>query len=309
MSEYPYEPKTTIPKVEFEEFDGAKFAYMLWPSYAEDNQIRQAKARVLIVHGFGEYTQIYYRMMDKLSVNGFESFFFDQRGTGETSPGKLKGLTNERYTFNDLNHFISTNLVECKEKGIPLFLWGHSMGGGIVLNYACTGKHKDDIKSFIVSGPLVVLHPHSAPNKITIFFSSLLAKCLPNFRIDTGLDLEGITSDSSYRQFLANDPMSVPLYGSFRQIYDFLERGKALYYNKDNRLSKITAPLFIQHGKDDTINDPRGSQKVYDFLKSNGNVKLQFYENARHSILSLEADNTFETVFNDLVDWLNLYSK
>ncbi|CCH59383.1 hypothetical protein TBLA_0B05550 [Henningerozyma blattae CBS 6284] len=298
---YPYNPKTTVPKIKFEKFDNANFAYMLWES-----SLDITKARILLVHGFGEYTKIYYRMMDQLSSQGYESFFFDQRGSGETSPGKLKGKTNEHFTFSDLEHFVSKNLEECKKKNIKLFMWGHSMGGGICLNYACTGKSKDQFQGFIASGPLIILHPNSRPNKVTQMISPLLAKTMPNFTIDTGLNLEGITSDPTYREFLANDPMSVPLLGSFRQIYDFLERGKALYNNKDNRISKITKPIFIQHGKDDTINDPKGSQNFYDNCKFN-DKRLVLYENGRHSILSLEIEEVFDKALSDLVEWLDAH--
>ncbi|EDO15563.1 hypothetical protein Kpol_1042p24 [Vanderwaltozyma polyspora DSM 70294] len=311
MSEYPYETKTEIPKIQFEAFNGANFAYMLWPAVnigLEDQESKLPKGRIVIVHGFGEYSQIYYRMMDQLALNGFETFMFDQRGSGETSPGKLKGITNEYHTFNDLDYFLRKNIDECKEKGIPIHLWGHSMGGGIILNYACDGKHKNDVATFIASGPLVVLHPHSQPNILTQFAAPLLAKFLPNMRIDTGLDLDGITSDPTYREFLANDPMSIPLYGSFRQIQDFLVRGKKLYKNENNRLQKMDKPLFIQHGKDDTINDPKGSQKVYD-LSAAPEKKIEFYNKARHSILSLETDEIYSNVFDDLVGWLNEYSE
>lgn len=306
MADYPYKLRTKEPELQYEEFNGAKFAYVLWPSEGAP------KARVLLVHGFGEYTKINHRLMDHLALAGYESFTFDQRGAGLTSPGKQKGITNEYHTFNDLDHFVAKNLLECKEKDIPLFLWGHSMGGGIILNYASKGKHRDQVSGYIASGPLIILHPHSSPNKITQWLSPVLAKCLTKTRIDTGLDLEGITSDPRYRKFLENDkPMSVPLYGSFGQIYDFLERGKRLYNDQDGFVSRKyprDKPLFIQHGKDDTINDPQGSQKYYDMCPAQDKT-LRIYDHARHSILSLEKDELFAPIFNDLQAWLDEHSQ
>ena len=308
MITYPYEIEGTIPKTDYEEFDGVKFANMLWPSTStNDEQLSTPKGRILIVHGFGEYSRIYFRLMDQLSKIGYESFMFDQRGSGETSPGKLKGHTDEFKTFNDLDHFIGKNLEECTSKNIPLHIWGHSMGGGIILNYACNGKYKDSVSTFIASGPLVILHPHTAPNAITQLISPLLSKFLPRVRVDTGLDLDGITSDPKYKDFLANDPMSIPLYGTFRQIHDFLERGKYLSKNKNNCLKKMNKPLFIQHGQADTINDPKGSQIVFDGSAST-DKKIEFYPNAKHSILSLETDDSFDKAFSDLQEWLDSHS-
>ncbi|CCC67090.1 hypothetical protein NCAS_0A05320 [Naumovozyma castellii] len=314
--EYPYKPRTTVPELQYTKFNGANFGYMLWPVQAaattdnpiDEPQLPNIKGRVLLIHGFGEYTKLQYRLMDHLSYNGYESFTFDQRGAGVTSPGKLKGLTDEYHTFNDLDFFVERNLNDCKEKGIPLFLWGHSMGGGICLNYACSGKHKDELAGFIGSGPLLILHPHTAPNKATQLLSPLLAKCLPKTKIDTGLDLEGITTDQRYRNWLANDkPMSVPLYGTFKQIYDFLERGKKLYNDKDNFIEKTynaEKPIIVMHGKDDTINDPKGSEL---FIKNcpAKDKELKLYPGMRHSIFSLETDEHFEQVFEDLKEWLD----
>lgn len=309
--EYPYKLKTEEPVLQYEEFNGAKFGYMLWPATLDANdETAKIQGRVLLVHGFGEYTKIQYRLMDFLSLNGYESFTFDQRGSGVTSPGKFKGLTNEYHTFNDLDHFIAKNLKESQKLNIPLFLWGHSMGGGIVLNYGCNGKYNNEIAGYIASGPLIILHPHTLPNKITQIISPILANCAPNFRIDTGLDLDGITSDNEYKNFLGNDPMSVPLYGSFRQIYDFLDRGKKLYNNKNNYIQNNFVkdkPVIIFHGQDDTINDPKGSKKFFEVCPAN-DKDLKLYPGLKHSIFSLEKEEGVQQVFNDLKDWLDSHN-
>ena len=119
-------------------------------------------------------------------------------------------------------------------------------------------------------------------NKPTQIIAPLLAKFLPRVRIDTGLDLKGITSDKAYRDFLGSDPMSVPLYGSFRQIHDFMQRGAKLYKNENNYIQKNFAknkPVIIMHGQDDTINDPKGSEKFIQDCPSD-DKKLKLYPGA-----------------------------
>lgn len=113
----------------------------------------------MFVHGFAEYDAVYVRLFDDLSAAGYEVFFFDQRGSGLTSPGKLKGKTDEFHVFNDLDFFLERNLNEIKDTdNKEIFLLGHSMGGGISLNYGIHGKYKDQIRGIIVSGPLILLH-------------------------------------------------------------------------------------------------------------------------------------------------------
>lgn len=274
----------------------------------DENGTIQTKCRVLIVHGFCEYHKIYYRLMDSLSQNGIESFMFDQRGSGDTSPGALRGITDEETTFKDLNHFIDMNLKECQQLGRKLFLFGHSMGGGIVLNYGCDGEFKDDIDGIICTGPLIELHPSSQPSWMVRKIAFLLAKCFPNHRIYTGLNIEGITSDKAYQDFIANDPKST-LIGSFRQIYDFLERGERLLAD-ELRTRNFKTPVLIMHGAADGINDPNASKHLVDKkLTHHPDKTLKLYENARHSILSLETDEHFNKALRDMLEWLELHCK
>ncbi|SCU92255.1 LAFA_0F09098g1_1 [Lachancea sp. 'fantastica'] len=285
-------------------FNGADFTYATFPVSTPSNSKNGAdiapKARVLIVHGFDEYTLLYSRLMDNLHRVGIESFVFDQRGSGTTAGKALRGLTDEAHTFRDLDHFIEWNLKD-KSANTPLFLFGHSMGGGIVLNYGCHGTYKNQIAGIICTGPLVLLHPHSAPSTIVSVLSPLLARFLPRFRIDTGLDLDATTSDPRYREFLSRDPLTVPLYGSLRQIYDFLERGKKLARDKQY-VAKFQTPVLIFHGQDDTINDPVGSQK---FLKlcTAPDKQLILVPDARHS-LCLETDAIFSEMLAKMQEWI-----
>ncbi|SCW02496.1 LAFE_0F07712g1_1 [Lachancea fermentati] len=300
--EYPYNATTFDPKKQKHEFNGANFTYVMWPSTLKDEASGEVitKARMLIVHGFDEHTQLYSRFMDNLSAVGIESFIFDQRGSGETSPGKLKGQTNEFHTFNDLDHFLEWNLKD-KDAATPLFLFGHSMGGGICLNYGCNGRYKDQVAGITVTGPLVVLHPHTQPRAIVRLCAPVLAAALPRLRIDTGLDIDATTSDQRFRDFLRHDPLTMPVYGTLRQIYDFMERGKRLIHDKAH-LSRFDRPVLVLHGQDDRINDPQGSQSFHDLCPVTDKT-LNFYPAARHS-LCLETDSVFEQVFRDLSVWV-----
>lgn len=293
---------TPVPEIQYEQYQGARFAYVHWPAATE-----QTKGCVFIVHGFCEHTQLNHRFMDQLALLGYESFMFDQRGSGMTSPGKLRGITNERLVFDDVDHFLSKNLDRCKASGIPLFLFGHSMGGGIVLNYACHGTHRSRVAGFSTSAPLIKLHPDSQPNWIVLKVSPLLARWLPNVRIDTKLNLEGVSSDQTYRDFLVHDrPLSTPLIGSFRQIYDFLERGKALldaqYVTKNFSKDK---PVLIVHGTRDTVNDPAASQQFIDKMCPAPDRTLKLIKDARHSVLSLEQETFFQEALDCYSAWLD----
>ncbi|GAV55517.1 hypothetical protein ZYGR_0AV01490 [Zygosaccharomyces rouxii] len=297
---YPYKPKTEVPAKKFIEFNDATFATLFWPS------VSKPKGRVFIVHGFGEYTRLQHRLMDHLALNGYESWTFDQRGAGETSEGKERGRTNEFHVFNDLDHFIELNLKETQEKGIPLILFGHSMGGGITLNYGIHGTHREKIAAYSTTGPLVLLHPHTAPMSAVNLVAPLLATVLPNFQINSGLDVDAIAGDAQYKKFLLHDePLGMPLIGTLRQIYDFLQRGKKLNENSDGYVTQfIEKPLIIMHGEKDTINDPAATKRFYD-ASTLQDKQLKLYPDMVHSLLSLENDENFAEVFGDYRGWLD----
>lgn len=297
---FPYKPKTDVPPKKFVEFDGATFATLFWPA------VSTPKARILIVHGFGEYTRLQHRLMDQLALNGYESWTFDQRGAGETSQGKERGKTNEYHVFNDLDHFIELNLSETQEKHIPLILFGHSMGGGITLNYGIRGSHREKIAAYSTTGPLILLHPHTAPFSAINLIAPLLASLLPNYQINSGLDVDAIAGNRQYKDFLLHDsPLGMPLIGTLRQIYDFLQRGKQLDQNSNGYVSKfVQRPLIIMHGEKDTINDPEASKRFYQ-NSSLENKQLKLYPNMVHSLLSLESDANFQKVFQDYLRWLD----
>lgn len=301
---YPYKCTTQIPPLEYTEFDGAKFAHVTWPS---STTAATTHGRVLIVHGFCEYTQLNHRFMDMLAQRGYESFMFDQRGSGRTSPGKLRGHTDDQHVFSDLEYFVSLNLEQCSERQIPLIMFGHSMGGAITLAYAFKGKRREEIAAYVASAPLLRLHPHSQPSWIVQKMAPLLARMLPGFAIDTKLDLEGVTSDPAYRKFLQQDkPLSTPLVGTFRQIYDFLERGRVLLEDPEGQVASgfvRDKPILLIHGDGDTINDPKASKQFVENCKA-GDKTLRVAKGARHSVLSLERDEIMQREIEWLVEWL-----
>ncbi|CDO92285.1 unnamed protein product [Kluyveromyces dobzhanskii CBS 2104] len=318
---FPYESEvqTEIPPLQKETFNDATFTYLKWPSNlkrqvsdgntAESNEPAEVitKCRVLIVHGFCEYHKVYYKLMDRLSLNGVESFMFDQRGAGDTSPGKEKGNTDEASTFADLDHFLQMNLSECEPLGRKLYLFGHSMGGGIILNYGCNGKYKDKIAGFITTGPLIELHPSTRPNFILRGLAPFLAAVLPRHKIDTGLNVNGITSSAKYREVLKTDP-KLKVIGSFRQIHDMMERGKRLVQVADyaNSLDK---PVLIMHGEADTINDPKSSELfINNRLPQLEDKTLKLYRDAKHSLLSVEVDSVFDEAFKDMMAWIDAHA-
>lgn len=64
------------------------------------------RGKIVFLHGFCDHKNTYTHIWPRLQTLGYETTAFDQRGSGETSPGKLFGVTNERLVYQDLDRMI-----------------------------------------------------------------------------------------------------------------------------------------------------------------------------------------------------------
>ncbi|RLV94534.1 Monoglyceride lipase [Spathaspora sp. JA1] len=301
--EVPYKPKGT-PKIEFVEYNGAKFRTIFWsvPEGVEN------KGRIVYVHGFAEHGELYTQFFDDVTQLGYEVFFFDQRGAGETSPGDLVGKTDEFHTFDDLDFFIKQNVQQLKEQESEshkkVYLVGHSMGGAIVLNYGIRGKYIDDIRGIVSSGPLIKLHPKSQPNIILRGLQPVINKLVPNMKFDSSLNFDYITSNEAWKNYIVNHDKK--LIGTIRQFHDMFVRGDQLLIPDLVKKFNPKVPVLVIHGDKDYINDIEGSAKFIKLLPEVVDKKFVRNEGGRHSNY-LESEKIYKVALDSTIEFFNSY--
>jgi len=112
---------------------GARLAYHHQPAATG------ARGIVLICHGLAEHSRRYNGFAQALAAHGYHVYAHDHRGHGETSaPDAALGLFARQ---NGLDKVIADVMAmrECATRehpGLPVILFGHSMGGLIALNVA-----------------------------------------------------------------------------------------------------------------------------------------------------------------------------
>lgn len=293
-------PYTAVgePVIEKVPYNGVTFKTVTW----KVPQNKEYKGKIIYVHGFCEHSTIYTEFFDSLSQDGYEVFFFDQRGAGETSPGKLFGKTDEFHTFDDLDFMIKRNLDARTDKNEKFFLAGHSMGGGISLNYGIHGKYREHIKGIFVSGPLVVLHPKTQPNVLVRTLQPVINALVPNLQIDSKLNYDYLTSHEGYKEYIKTNDKK--LIGSIRQFNDMFNRGERL--TKADHASKFSPDirLLILHGDNDNINWIQGTRKFVSHIK--GKVDVEFIEvsEGRHSLF-IEKKEIYDSIYKKVVEFLD----
>ncbi|VUG17359.1 DEBR0S2_05028g1_1 [Brettanomyces bruxellensis] len=318
-NDLPYFPKKVTPSEKVIPVADCNFHTYFW---SVERDPKDYKGRILILHGYRDLRQVYYYFLEQLALNGYDVFYFDQRGEGETvlKNGK-KGTTNDEHAFKAVDYFIEYNQKELEQeakegkvdKAKKLSILSVSMGGGISLNYAAIGKYASNLAGMVNIAPLILLHEKTYPGRITEFVVRTLC-AIPgcqSLHVKTNLHPEYISGDSKYSEYIRERDRKSPLSATLVESRDFILRGRRLllpaYYKKVDK----ELPILICHGDTDYVNDIEGSRKFLEKLKEvpgMKNKKIIEYRNGRHELF-IDRPEIRDKVINDVVEFLDSIHK
>ncbi|GMF08556.1 unnamed protein product [Ambrosiozyma monospora] len=116
MSEIPppFQPKRGKEIAKVIEFEDTLFQTYTW--HALDTV--PYRGRVFIIHGFREIYPVWLPFIDSMIGNGYDVFYFDQRGEGKTVlKDGSKGYPYEEFVFKSTTFLIDYNLKEMEKEG------------------------------------------------------------------------------------------------------------------------------------------------------------------------------------------------
>ncbi|MBT7992036.1 MAG: alpha/beta hydrolase [Anaerolineae bacterium] len=274
------EEKQSKIKWRFKSKDGLNLFAHAFPSE------NPPKAIVCMVHGHGEHIERYEHLAKALNDAGYAMIGFDHRGHGQS-----EGLRGHTPSYEMLLDDIASFLVEVNEHypDLPHILYGHSMGGNLVINYAL--RRKPQLKGIVATGPWIKL-AFEAP-AIQVFLGNMMDKIYPAFIQNSGLDTAALSHDPevvrAYEEDnLVHDKISarlfVGMYGSGLW---------ALEHAKD-----FSLPLLLMHGAGDTITSAEASREFAE--KAGDNVTLKIWDKLYHEIHNEpeQAD-----IFKTTIEW------
>lgn len=203
---------------------------------------KDPRAVVLLIHGQGEHIGRYRAVADFFHQRRVAVWGFDQQGYGR-SGGQRGHADGLKAYLDDLGLFISR--VKREYPSVPLILYGHSMGGNIVLNYALRAGDTR-IKAVVATGPWIRLA--FEPPAIKVWSGRLMRYVLPTLSLPTGLDT----------RLLSRDEEVVRRYDEDSLVHDRVSAaaGIALMEGASwlNRYSgAIAYPTLLMHGGADGI--------------------------------------------------------
>jgi alpha-beta hydrolase superfamily lysophospholipase len=222
----------------------------------------ETRGVVCLVHGLGEHSGRYAHAGAVLTSAHFALLSFDLRGHGRSG-----GPRGHAPSYDALMDDIAHLLAEAKERysGLPCFLYGHSLGGGLVLNYVLRRKPK--LAGVIASGPWLRLA--FEPPKIQISLARMVDRVYPKFAQANGLDVQGLSHDPQTARDYTRDPL-VHDKITARLAVVMLDAGQwALEH-----ASEFSLPLLLVHGGADRLTSVLGSREFAGKVRDDCTLKV-----------------------------------
>ncbi|QAT39621.1 alpha/beta hydrolase [Clostridium sp. JN-9] len=296
----------------FNTFDGIELFYT-------KDTVDSAKAVIVIVHGLCEHSGRYDYLTKRLNDFGYTVYRFDNRGHGK-SGGERGYVENFQDFFKDADKVVDMALKE--NKGLPVFMFGHSMGGFIAAGYGI--KYKNKLKGQILSGAAVIEPPAFKSLKEDGYFEKHPREKSPNLLAKLMCRDKDVVEDYNNDPFVLKET-NIKLLGEVfikgsRWIKDVVED-----YNNDPFVLKETNikllgevfikgsrwineniknyeyPCLILHGEMDRLVKAEASKWMLNNISSS-DKSIKIYPECYHEILSEK--NEKESVIQDIHKWI-----
>lgn len=272
----------------------------------------EAKGIFQIVHGMCEYKERYDGFMRFLAENGFIAAAHDHRGHGESVKNEADlGWFGDKKAEAIVEDAVQvTKFLKGKYPGLPVVLFGHSMGSMVVRCYI--QKHDDEIDKLVVcgspsknpgAGAGIAVAKSVALFKGERYRSKMLAQ-LSTGNGDKKFPGEGkgawLTRDKEIVKAYNADPRCNFIFtcNGFENLFRLMKKtyDGGRYEVKNPRL-----PVFFVSGGDDPVLIEENKwQKAQQLLRDVGykNVSGKLYHQMRHEILN---EIGKEAVYADLL--------
>ncbi len=207
------------------------------------------RAVISLVHGLGEHSGRYDHVAEALNKAGYALIAMDLRGHGRS--GGRRGVTPNYLTIMDDIHRL---LIEAGQQypDLPGFLYGHSLGGSLVLNFVL--RKLPRLRGVIATSP--GLRPGFSPPAWKVSLGRALYNLWPSFTMANGIELEALSQDPGVIERYRNDGYVHDRLCARLGIDSLINGEWALEH-----AAEFPLPLLLMHGSADRIASPNASQE------------------------------------------------
>lgn len=280
------------------------------------------KGIVQIAHGMAETAGRYERFAQQLTNKGYRVYAHDHRGHGKTAKtieniGVLGEEEGFRWLVEDLSRL--SERIKKQHPGLPLFLFGHSMGSFVAQRYimlygqglkgvilsGSNGKQGIMLKlgAFLAKGEIRKYGRNAKSEKLNrLSFGSFNRQFKPNRTEFDWLSRD----DHEVDRYIENPFCGTIFTAGF--FYDFFCGLRELEDKKNLQLIPKELPIYIFSGAQDPVGrNGKGVKKLFEAYKNLGiqDVAYKLYPEGRHEMLN---EINREEVMKDVIQWIEQHT-
>lgn len=279
--------------------------------YYERYMQGQAEKVIVMVHGFTESAEKYTEMIYYFFQDGYQVYIVDIRGHGrsvrENNDLSLVHIDNYERYITDLEYFVE-RIIKKEAPNIPIYLYGHSMGGGI--SAAFLEKNPDVFKKAILSSPMIRPATGSVPFSIACMIATIQVRRgkgkkyvvgQHEFCADETFENSASTSRERY-EYYYRKKLKEKLFQTNGASYSWLREAARLskfVLKKENCRKIHTEVLLFQAQQDDYV-DRKAQER---FVKQARNIQSVTMAGTKHEIY-MSQDETMRTYIEQILAFL-----
>jgi alpha-beta hydrolase superfamily lysophospholipase len=244
---------------------------------------------VVLVHGAHEHGGRYAHVAERLAAGGYASYAPDHPGHGR-SPGRRGNIVSLAAAVEGVAQ--TSRAAADRHPGVPLFVYGHSLGGLVALQYL-TGEPHERVAGGVVSAPAL---DTSTANPVQRVLAPVLSRLAPDLGV-LQLDAETVSRDPEVVAAYRSDPLNHTGRMAARTGTEIMLGAAAM----PARLRGLRLPLLVLHGGADRLMPPSASEVVRAHAGS-PDLTVRIWDGLFH-----EPHNEPEKdqVLDDVVAWLD----
>ncbi|KAK9901687.1 hypothetical protein WJX75_008382 [Coccomyxa subellipsoidea] len=239
-----------------------------------------ARAAVVLVHGFSWHSAYFQELAEALSEAGYAVSTYDlQDNKGHGRSDSLLGIRGYAKSFDDHVDDLEqqVRIAHGLHEDLPVFAFGESMGGLLLLMFALRPAARDLLRGVILSAPVIAVADSVLPPKPAVAVLRFLAKLFPRTPLPSSEIKDG-------------------------HVAAFGNREIALASLEDS-LVLISLPFLVMHGTEDERTELKHSETLYSEARSS-KKDIKRYNGAKHQLLQDTPEIT-AAVISDIINWLN----
>jgi len=245
--------------------DGTPLRTLRWPAG------ETPRAHLLLVHGIAEHAGRHARAASLFARAGIETHAFDLRGFG-ASGGPRAFVSRWADYHDDLEDQLAA--IRAVAAGLPVVLYGHSMGGLIALGYVLAEPPRPEPNLLVLSAPAIAAR---VPGWKRVL-AGVLGRLTPRVEIPNDLPPGGLSRDGSIEIAYRSDPLNTHRTTARLGMELFHEQARVAA--RLARIGALPVPTYVLHGSDDAIVPMSSSAS----LEGRPNVTRRVYPGLRHEM-------------------------